>query len=290
MEDKKPFECPRCGSTTKLKANLTIHLQSKTPCEAKLTNISREEALKSLKKERKLPLVHCDHCNKPMCKKTYKKHVTICPQKPTILHNRQNESDERDKRLINTLTEILHKELKEFKQQLTSPSTTYNNTYNNTISIQINTFGNESTTHLTNEFLSQCLLNPTKGITNLIENIHYSDDVPENRNVRFKSNKNNTFEKYTDEQWIECDTSNTLDELIRKGYRVMSKHYTENYLDNPDYDDDVRRAAIEKFRFLADINCNQYSSVKRDIRLLIKNKTCYVIAPPELNGDIVASL
>jgi hypothetical protein len=251
--------------------------------------VSRDKVLESLKRERKLPTTECEFCNKVISKKALKKHLTICSAKPSTSQDAVSalvenvNIDDRDKRLLTAFIDILHKEIGELKQQIGQPNTTnmINNVFNNTINISINSFGNETTTHLTSDFLSHCLLNPTKGITKLIENIHYSADVPENRNIRFKSNKNNTFEKYLDEQWFECDASNTLDELIRKGYRVLNQHYMDNFMDNPDYNDDMRRLSIEKFRFLADTSCVQYCSVKRDIRLLIKNKTCYVIAPPE---------
>lgn len=288
MADNKQFSCPRCGLQTNLKANLSIHLKSKKPCEPKLSNIAREEVLKGLKRERKLPTIECTYCNKVICKKSLVKHLTVCVNKPSTSQNQTQpnaiDHDERDSRLFDAFMNILQKEIRELKQQLTQSSaqTIHNVVNNNTINININPFGNENMTHLTSEFLSHCLLNPTKGITKLIENIHYNDDAPENKNIRFKSNKNNTFEKYLGEQWIECDASNTLDELIRKGYRVLNQHYVDNFMDNPDYDDDIRRQSIERFRFLADTTCIQYCSVKRDIRLLIKNKTFYVIAPPDI--------
>jgi len=289
MDESKKFTCPRCGLASNLKANICVHLRTKKPCEPKLSDVSRDKVLESLKRERKLPTTECEFCNKVISKKALKKHLTICSAKPSTSQDAVSalvenvNIDDRDKRLLTAFIDILHKEIGELKQQIGQPNTTnmINNVFNNTINISINSFGNETTTHLTSDFLSHCLLNPTKGITKLIENIHYSADVPENRNIRFKSNKNNTFEKYLDEQWFECDASNTLDELIRKGYRVLNQHYMDNFMDNPDYNDDMRRLSIEKFRFLADTSCVQYCSVKRDIRLLIKNKTCYVIAPPE---------
>ena len=49
--------------------------------------------------------------------------------------------------------------------QQTGSFTTFNNIVNNTLNININSFGNESMTHLTSDFLSHCIHNPTKGIT-----------------------------------------------------------------------------------------------------------------------------
>jgi hypothetical protein len=277
-DTKKKFVCPRCGVECSLKANLTSHLNNKTLCEGKVSNISREDALKLFQKERKLPSVTCEYCNKTVSNKSLKRHLTICNKKPVDITNIQIDND--------VETRIVNRVLEEIKERFNG--VIQNNTYqtinnnNTTVFVNLNTFGNEDMTHLTNDFLSHCLMNPTKGITQLIENIHYNKDVPENNNIRFKSNKNNTFEKYYECTWIECDASNTLDELIRKGYRVLSKHYADYYIENPEYyEDDIKRLAIERFRFLADTACQQYCSVKRDIRLLIKNKTAYVVASPD---------
>lgn len=276
-DTKKKFICPRCGVECSLKANLTSHLNNKTLCEGKVSNISREDALKLFQRERKLPSVSCQYCNKIVSNKSLKRHLTICNKKPIDINNVQIDDD--------IETRIVNRVLEEIKDRFTG--VIQNNTYqtinnNTTVFVNLKTFGNEDMTHLTNDFLSHCLLNPTKGITQLIENIHYNKDVPENNNIRFKSNKNNTFEKYYESKWIECDASNTLDELIRKGYRVLSKHYADYFIDNPEYyEDNIKRLAIERFRFLADTGSQQYCSVKRDIRLLIKNKTAYVVASPD---------
>lgn len=80
--------------------------------------------------------------------------------------------------------------------------------------------------------------------------------------------------------------SNTLDELIRKGYRVLNLHYMAHFINDPEYqDDEVKRQVVEKFRFLSDKTCTDYYAVKRDLRLLVKNKTLYVVAPPDQNEE-----
>jgi hypothetical protein len=261
-----------------LKANMTSHLKNITLCEAKVSHITREDALKMFEVTRKLPSIECHFCKKIVTKKSYTRHLTTCRNKPSSSISSTVTND--------VLLERLNRIEAMFNGMQQQHSITYNTYNNNTLNISVKPYGSETMTHLTSEFLSHCLENPSKGITKLIENIHYNADVPENYNLRFKSNKNGTFEKYMDEQWIECDSSNTLDELIRKGYRVLSKHYDDNYRGKPEYDeDDFKREAIEMFRFLADTTSLKYCSVKRDMRLLVKNKTVYVIAPPSNGGE-----
>jgi hypothetical protein len=197
---------------------------------------------------------------------------------------------------INELRGELKKQ-KESSQASTSTSVvntnSHNNTtINNTYNIQLNNFGNENMSCITPELLTYCLTNPKKGMSSLIETIHYNKDYPENHNLRCKSLKNNIFEKCIDAQWTLCDASNTLDELIKKGYRILEAHFAETFLSDPDFFDDEHRVeTMQRFRqVLTDKTSNDYHSVKRDLRLLVKDKTMYLlemIEPVDNSNDTV---
>ena len=296
MSNNVMFVCERCGFDTKYKSNLVCHLNCKTPCTVSGTNISREELIEKLtKKEMKEHSVKCEDCNKIVHKSGIARHKKCCKGK----HN-----DAKDKEKDKTL-EQLQQEVAELKQivkdmQASSSKTTVNtnsnNTTNNTnnttnniqnINIIVNTFGQEQLGHLTPEFLSNCIANPTKGFSKLIENIHYNPDVPENHNLRFKSSKRNTFERYDNEDWHECDASNTLEELIRKGYRILNAHYAEHFLTNPEIqDNEITRRAYERFRFLSDKQTQEYCAVKRDLRVLVKDRTAFILVAPDVDGEV----
>jgi hypothetical protein len=216
------------------------------------------------------------------------KHSQKCTKHPKR-YNGSGTSSQNDNIIVSTIDiETLKNELK--KEILSELQQTHpmviNNTTNN-ITIQstqniINNFGSEDTSSLSGDFLSYCLMNPKKGMTKLIENIHYNPDVPENYNLRCKSLKQNIFEKYVDSEWRVCDASNTLDELIRKGYSIMNLYYIDNVLNDPDVQEDENRMRMyERFRFLGDKSCNDYRAVKRDLRLLVKDRTMYILASPD---------
>ena len=297
-DDSKKYICPRCNYSSAQKSNIVQHLKSKKPCETKYSNLTREDVLRDYQRPPpKLQQVLCQWCNKTVTKVNHKRHQGMCSRRPTLSYIIQEDNDTLEytnvikdapqQSLINT---IVQETCKEFVKLLTSsimvaPNIT-NNQFNS-VTININSHGEENLSYITHEFLSHCLLNPTKGITSLIDTIHYNEGMPMNHNLRYKSSKHNTFEKYMGYQWLECDASNTLDELIKKGYRVLNSHYTEFFLHDPEYqDDDIKREAIEKFRFLSDKSSNEYYSVKRELRLLIKNKTVYVMAPPQVGENI----
>jgi hypothetical protein len=195
---------------------------------------------------------------------------------------------------VQTQIEDMQKKINDLEMRLSSQANvTTTNTTNTTnilnqqnINITINNFGEESTQHLTPEFLRNCILNPTREFKNLITEIHYNPDVPENHNLRFKSSKRNTFEKFITLGWQECDATNTLDELIRKGYRVLNAHYMAHVMNDPHIQEsETTMRMYERFRILSDQQSLEYNAVKRDLRVLVKDRTAFVLVAPDTHID-----
>jgi hypothetical protein len=283
------FSCERCGDKFTCKRNLIGHLSRQKDCKPTNTIApTRLELLTNVTTKLINNINYpCKHCEERFnTKSAMYKHIRKCKTKTlqqvvaTTSHPLSNIS-------LLALKEQLKKEIiNELQQSIqTSPQTIINNTTNNiTIQTVTNNFGEESTDHLSGDFLSYCIINPRKGMSKLIETIHYNENVPENHNIRCKSLKQNIFEKYIDCEWRACDASNTLDELIRKGYRILNTHYTDNILTDPTiFDDEHRMKAYEKFRFLSDKTCLDYHAVKREVRLLVKDRTFYLLASPDVN-------
>jgi hypothetical protein len=286
----KDWICKRCLHATSTKSNLLSHLRNKKHCSVDTEEggidvpiIQYIEDLLTVTQEPKK--FSCPHCNYQFNhSQSMYRHFKTCKVKNTST----NKIDDKDK-----LIEELQAQIEQYKQQQAQSSTTVinnnnngtiinNNTFN--ITINKNNFGSEDTSYLTNDFIKYCIENPTRGITELIEVIHYNPDHPENHNIRCKSLKKNVFEKLVDSEWTLCDASNTLDELIKKGYRIMNTYYMDNIHNDTDIqDDEMQQARYQFFRFLGDKSSNQYFSVKRELRLLVKTKTdtLYILAMPE---------
>jgi hypothetical protein len=274
--------CKRCQHESSSKCNLLKHLRKKTPC-IDIKNVIRiEDYIQDLlKKEYNEKTYDCQFCSaKFNAYQNRHRHYKTCKEvkkqnKDNIIQNLQEENTR----------------LKEELSKNTSSAIIVNNIINNnTINITVNNFGKEDISHLTHDLLSHCLFNPSKGLSKLIDNIHYNPSVPSNFNLRHKSTKNNLLEKFENEHWMECDTSNTLDELIRKGYRILNSHYTEHYMNDPNiYEDEIKQRAYERFRFLGDTTCQDYFAVKRDLRLLIKDRTLYLVESPDNISNVDTS-
>jgi hypothetical protein len=281
--------CRRCNHESKTKGNLVSHLKRKQPCSDEFDTISITDYLSELTKKVIEGKVHCcQYCDTKFSSRQAKyKHKFICnnttkdlPDTAVKIASLEEQNKFLQDRIANLEKQVIN--VGSSNTQINHTTNINNNTNQFNISFSINSFGSEDVSYLTPEFLSYCLLNPRKGLTSLIENIHYNTDYPENQNIRCKSLKQNIFEKYVNSEWRACDASNTLDELIKKGYRIMNAHYTDNFMNDPELlVDELRQQAYERFRFLSDTNCQDYFAVKREVRLLVKDRTMYLIAPPE---------
>jgi hypothetical protein len=277
------YKCERCGDVKSTKSNLLQHLRKQKPCKTTYSTKSREDIIDEL---RAPPLYEmnvenmfaCEYCNKALASAPSKcQHKRICPRRPEMMMQT----------MIRHLQEELNKsksDIIDLRNQLTQSvvtninnNTTIQNQQNNIIIV--NNYGNEAVPQFTPEFLNNCLLNPSKGLPSLIEKIHYNPDLPENHNLRHKSTKSNLFQKRIDSDWHDCDASNTLDDLIKKGYRILSSFFSEHVANDPSYgEDEMKMMMYERFRFLGDKKSLEYSAVKRDLRLLVKDKTIYLLA------------
>jgi hypothetical protein len=277
MAETIAFICERCHHTSSCKGNLIKHLTKKSECPSLHSNRSRQDIVVSLTRvSTKDKTYVCEYCEKafstPQGRSQHKK---ICPKN----------TDKDMKNLIQDMVKRINQleiELQMQKQE-NSDARTVSNTTNiqnqQNINVIINNYGNEKMPQFTPEFLNNCMLNPSKGLTNLIAKIHYNEELPENYNLRYKSTKNKTLEKFIDQRWHECDASNTLDELIKKGYRILTAYYTGLQSDEAWYNDEVKARMYEKFTFLGDKRSRDYSAVKRDLLLLVKDKTMFLLAP-----------
>lgn len=91
----------------------------------------------------------------------------------------------------------------------------------------MNNFGQEKCDHLSDEFIQKCMLNNNTGVKALIEKLHFSDDVPDNKNIRLRSLKNNLVEVIKNDKWIPKDANEAMDSMIRKGFLIMNKCYND---------------------------------------------------------------
>jgi hypothetical protein len=198
------YVCDRCGHTTSTKSNLLQHLRKKKPCMTINSNKACIDIIESLlqpKEDKKDKKYQCEYCLLFFGTAVGKcKHKKLCIKRPELQLETTIKSLQEQ---INQLQKNHAEVIQELKVHHKLGDTIYNNTDNSiqnqqNIKIVIKNYGSETLNHLTPEFFKACLLNPSKGLTNLIEKIHYNPNVPENYNIRHKSTKQNILQKFAD--------------------------------------------------------------------------------------------
>jgi hypothetical protein len=204
--------CRRCTKECKSLYLLKRHLQAKMPCVVVDEDISIDDYMNELDHNAMQSMHHvCDYCGKQYAHATNKyRHEKMCP--------------EREK-------DILKKQIQDLQKKLSSTTCMNNNltVNNNNITINIlNSFGQESYHHLSDEFIRSCIMNSISGVKNLIEKIHFSEEAPENNNVRMKSRKSKLMEISQGQEWIVKDAVEAMDTMIKRGCRLMHGVYTDS--------------------------------------------------------------
>lgn len=266
----KEYICDRCGYIAHQKSNLKSHLIRKNTCDPLLCDVSVDELVIKLETKQGT-LVTCSCGKAYTTKQGFNNHKKTCNLTP------QNNNLE----IIELKKQV--KLLQENLKRLENIKTIHNENHihqENNIQVNVvvpNAFGNENLAFLTERFLTNCLLNQNDGLKELVKEIHYNQNIPENHNIRFKSSKQKLLETYTDGRWIESDQNNTLDSMIQSGYRILFRHFIKN----KEIDSEIKEREEYVLNYLQDLGTNRktaYFQLRRDLLLLIKDCTLYVLS------------
>lgn len=259
IDTSMEFACKRCGYKTRYKQALVNHLMRKNTCNATEQDVAPTKLIEELQGEKKAYHYSCKYC-----KKTFTTNQSRCRHQHSCIE--KSKASE-----IDTLKD----RVAFLEQQLTTISNTSINIIHNTtnigqqnINIQINNFGSETYNHLTDEFITRCLQNEVGGVKDLIEKIHFSDEVPENKNVRLKSIKNRLVEIANNESWVVQDAAEAMDTMIKKGKRLLERQYYESDI----YQQELENLDMRIQDFLASIvdkDSQHYHALRRRIFALI---------------------
>lgn len=254
------IRCRRCGYESTYLYLLKRHLSKKVICENVYEDIPITELLKELDDFKNEKQFQCKFCKKIFSDSGNRyRHQKTCKQK--------------EKEEINNLKEtISHLQEQVCSLQKQNIPITTNNfqTINNNFNITLNNFGNESYSHISDDFLSICVRNNLSGVKKLIERIHFSNEAPENKNVRMRSLKNNLVEVSDNQKWVVKDANEAMETMINKGCRLLNGYYynQDTGLMNEDINDlDTR---IQTFLLsIIDKNNKYYFALRRRILALI---------------------
>lgn len=287
------YVCKRCGHDAKYKQALEKHLQRRIPCLPTILDISTTALLDELKPKYNDNAVQCDYCKKTFSNRFgLQTHVKTCKAKAQNTASSSQNNDEisvmkerltvveEENRLLREQMQVYKQEMKlqqheiNLIRKLLMSRRKHKQKIHVSSTININNFGQESLEHITEEFLSNCMMNDLSGAKELIEKIHFSDEVPQNKTVRMKSVKRKVVEITQDNQWISKRAEEIIDQMIRKCFKILTKY---TMADDSDFQKKDERIQERIRTFLASLrdksNNSPYHTLKERIMVLIEENT-----------------
>lgn len=147
-----------------------------------------------------------------------------------------------------------------------SNNTTNNIQQNNTINL--NVFGKEDLSMLTDEFKKELIKGPFTMMPRLMEKIYFNKKYPENHTIKMVNKNKDLIKIHNEEGWKLADVMDTVDYILEdKSYEVDS-YYD---LNEEEFSQFVKKT-YEKFRTLFDSRDRQlWKKIKREVNILLWN-------------------
>ena len=96
---------------------------------------------------------------------------------------------------------------------------------NQSNTVNLNSYGNEDISNITDSMRNELLKLPYSMVQNMIEQVHFNDKKPENKNIALTNKKEKMIKVYKDNKWRYKDRDETLDELIQINYGRLDNYY-----------------------------------------------------------------
>ena len=298
------YDCKKCKYSTNIKSHLNRHLKTKkhrlneNPIQQNENtydkNIQKhpQNIHKHPQNIHKHPDIYtCEYCEETFTNFSNKRRHELhrCKENTNVSNsiiikqeNQIKKLEKENENQIKKLEKAMEKQCKEMETQkkemakqiellLTKVGnnyTTINNT--NTNNIQLNNYGSEDLTHITDALKTYLLRIPFGAIQRLIEKIHFNKEKPENINLMITNKRDNKISVYEDGKWVYRNKKKTIQRLIDNKYYILDDHYN----DIPDEElSDFNHTNYKSFRGKIDESDKQLlEQLYEDVEIIILNK------------------
>ena len=275
------YTCKLCNLSTKLKGDYTRHLKTKKHGRnvelSKKTNDNMQQSRKRAEKSQKEPeksqkepkrasekhekvtFFSCEYCDKEFNTFAIKRRHEMyrCEHNNSTLYKQLYKKSEKEKT-------ILYKKIDKLLEKVGN-TTIMNSQTNN---VQLNSYGKEDLSHITDSMKTQLLKGPYGMIPKLIEAVHFNDDKPENKNIVLPNKNDNKMKVYTDNKWIYKDKDQTITDLMDGKYFILDSHYAESIMNGTL----EQTESYEKFRtFFDESDKDLHDQLKKECELILLN-------------------
>ena len=225
----------------------------------------------------------CMFCMKDFSKKyNITRHINnYCSTIKKLNENKLKLNEQKNKlneEMINLRTQIELQELRKAVKKIlkrkpqniniTNNKITNNKITNNNLMVNINSFGNESLSHITVNDYKRFLSGLFPGFIRFIEKVHFDENAPENHNICITNMNSKYLFTYDMGNWLSKDKNDTIDKFIAKKYNILVEKFDELEEKN-----ELDAKISERFNIFSrnyqDIDAQKIT--KNDIMLMIYN-------------------
>ena len=137
--------------------------------------------------------------------------------------------------------------------------------------IILNNYGKENIDHIDYKYISNIFKEykaPGQMIIKVIKDVHFNDQVPENKNIQYPNKNENKVKVFKEGKWMYEDKNDTINDLVDSKYIIIDTHYDE-------YREELNNIAqykYDKFRSGYDNNNEQIlNNLRKDCEYLLLN-------------------
>lgn len=235
------YNCKRCGYETDKISHFKRHLTKTILCPCIFDDISREILLDNL--TNKNDYKKCEHCNKQLKNdkslQAHFKNCKILPQNITNINSNNN---------INVNINIAN---------LTIP--------------RINNFLQEDLSHLTNDLIMQLARKMNTGLIDLIKEIRFNPEKPENMNVKLHTKRDKTLYVYQNDTWEISPRKWTIEDMILQGAKIINQVFCRNVDKDKLQDNESREFQIQSWllSILSKDKCKELDLISQKLYAII---------------------
>jgi hypothetical protein len=283
------IQCKICKKEFKYKYLLTKHESRKKMCgkiddliqnyDEKITEITQNIDYKVNRTLENMNKHICLFCNRKFLNKTnIKRHLDhSCLIKKELSDNINILVEEKNKFIEQQRIQQHNNEMKELRSTIAKllkkktqhiNITNNNKTINNNLVVNINSFGNESLSHITTSDYKKFLSGFFPGFIKFIEKIHFDDNAPENHNISITNLKSKYMYIYDNGKWAITERNELIDKFIARKYDMLA-HKCDELEEKKEIDEKT----LNKFmRFSQNYkDAEAQKNTKNNIMLMIYN-------------------
>ena len=216
-----------CDSTNETSKDLMGMSQKEPKMSQNEPQMSQNEPVKTHK---------CEYCDESFSTIANKRRHELhrCKENPDL----NNDLIKQQKKEIKLFKKEMEKQRKEMEKQkkemtkqiellLTKVGNNYTINNNNTNNIQLNNYGSEDLSHISDSLKTYLIKHPFGAIQQLIEKIHFNRDKPENTNIMITNKRDNKISVYENGKWVYRNKKKTILSLIDNKYYILDDHYND---------------------------------------------------------------